>query len=56
MLLKSRSSFVTFMPNKPDKCDVKFWVLADVETRYVSNINVYLGTQEKKAARWCSSC
>ena len=48
MPLKSRCSFVTFMPNKPDKYGVKFWVLADVETKYVSNINVYLGAQEKE--------
>ena len=48
MPLKSRCSFVTFMPNKPDKCDVKLWVLADVETKYVSNIDVYLGAQEKE--------
>ena len=36
------------MPNKPDKYDVKLWVLANVETKYVSNIDVYLGTQEKE--------
>ena len=48
MLLKSRCSFVTFMQNKPDKYDVKFWVLANVETKYVSNIDVYLGAQEKE--------
>ena len=48
MPLKSRCSFVTFMPNKPDKYGVKFWVLTDVETKYVSNIDVYLGAQEKE--------
>ena len=37
------------MPNKPDKYGVKFWVLADVETKYVSNIDVYLGAQEKNS-------
>ena len=36
------------MPNKPDKYGVKFWVLTDVETKYVSNIDVYLGTQQKE--------
>ena len=36
--LKSRCSFVTFMPNNPDKYGVKFLVLADVETKYVSNM------------------
>ena len=48
MPLKSRCSFVTFMPNKPDKYGVKFWVLADVETKYVSNTDVYLGAQKKE--------
>ena len=48
MPLKSRCSFVTFMPSKPDKYGVKFWVLADMETKYVSNIDVYLGAQEKE--------
>ena len=48
MPLKSRCSFVTFMPNNPDKYGVKFWVLTDVETKYVSNIDVYLGAQEKE--------
>ena len=32
MPLKSHCSFVTFMPSKPDKYGVKFWVLAHVET------------------------
>ena len=36
------------MPNKPDEYGVKFWVLADVETKYFSNIDVYLGAQEKE--------
>ena len=36
MPLKLRCSFVTFMPNKPDKYGVKFWVLTDVETMYVN--------------------
>ena len=48
MPLKWRCSFVTFMPNKPDKYGVKFWILADVETKYVLNIDVYLGAQEKE--------
>ena len=36
------------MSNKPNKYSVKFRVLADVETKYVSNIDVYLGAQEKE--------
>ena len=46
--VKSRCSFISFMPNKPDKYGVKFWVLVDVETKYVSNIIPYLGAQEKE--------
>ena len=48
MPLKLRCFFVTFMPNKPDKYGGKCWVLTDVETKYVSNIDVYLEAQEKK--------
>ena len=48
MLLKSRCSFVTFMSNKPDKNGVKFLILTDVEAKYVSNTDDYLGAQEKK--------
>ena len=48
MPLKSRCSFVTSMANKPNKYGEKFWVLTDVETKYVSNIDVYLGAQEKE--------
>ena len=36
------------MPNKPDKYGIKFWVLVDVKSKYVSNIFPYLGAQEKE--------
>lgn len=48
MPLKSRCSFITFMPNKPDKYGIKFWVLVDVKSKYVANITPYLGAQEKE--------
>ena len=48
MPMKSRGFFVTFMPNMPGKYGVKFWVLVDVETKYASNIDVYLGAQKKE--------
>ena len=48
MPLKSRCSFITFMPNKPDKYGIKFWVLVDVEAKYVANITPYLSAQEKE--------
>ena len=48
MPVKSRCPFIIFMPNKPDKCGIKFLVLADVETKYVANIAPYLGAQERQ--------
>ena len=48
MPLKSRCSFITFMPNKLDKYGIKFWVLVDVKAKYVANITPYLGAQEKE--------
>ena len=35
------------MPNKPDKYGIKFWVIVDVNSKYVFNIIPYLGAQEK---------
>lgn len=34
------------MPNKPDKFGLKFWLLVDVESKYVFNILPYLGKDE----------
>ena len=48
MPVKSRCPFSTLMPNKPEKYGIKFWVLADVETKYVANIIPYLGAQERE--------
>ena len=45
---KSRCSFITFMPNKPDKYGIKFWVLVNVKAKYVANITLFLGAQEKE--------
>ena len=45
---KSWCFFITFMPNKPDKYGIKFWVLVDVKAKYVANITPYLGAQEKE--------
>ena len=33
MPLKSRCSFIIFMPNKPDKYGIKFWILLDVKAK-----------------------
>ena len=36
------------MPNKPDKFGMKFWVLAEVSSKYVCNILPSLGALEKE--------
>ena len=48
MPVKSRCPFITFMPKKPDKYGIKFWVSEDVETKRVANIILYLGAQERE--------
>ena len=48
MPVKSHCPFIAFMPNKPDKYGIKFWVLVDVETKYVANILLYLGAQKQE--------
>jgi len=47
--LKARCGFTVFMPNKPDKYGLKFWLLCEVNSKYVVNIMPYLGAQEKAA-------
>ena len=31
---KARCRFTQYMPNKPDKFGIKFWVLADLKAKY----------------------
>lgn len=45
---KCRCRFTQYMPNKPDKFGIKFWVLADAETKYVCNIQPYLGKDDSR--------
>lgn len=40
---KSRCPFTQFLPNKPDKYGIKFFLLVDVETKYLCNGFPYLG-------------
>lgn len=37
-----------YMPNKPDKFGIKFWILTDLETKYCLNIMPYLGKDETR--------
>ena len=45
--MKNRCPFIVFMPNKPDKFGLKFWVLAEVKSKYVCNLLPYLEALEK---------
>lgn len=47
MPLKCRCRFIVYMPNKPDKFGMKFWLLVDNLTKYVFNVLPYLGGMEK---------
>ncbi|XP_035226305.1 piggyBac transposable element-derived protein 4-like [Stegodyphus dumicola] len=45
---KARCKFIQYMPNKPDKFGIKFWMLVDVDSKYMCNAFPYLG---KNASR-----
>ena len=47
---KNRCSFIQFMPNKPGEFGLKFWVLADLSTKYVCNMIPFLGKSEDKSS------
>ena len=40
---KGRIFFLQYLPKKPIKWGIKVWVLADVDTGYVCNYDIYLG-------------
>ena len=46
--MKNRCPFIAYMPNKPDKFGIKFWMLTEVDSKYVYNILQYLGALERK--------
>ena len=39
----SSCKFIQYMPNKPDKFSIKFWMAVDVESKYLYNGFSYLG-------------
>lgn len=45
---KARCRFTQYMSNKPDKFGLKFWMLADVNSKYVLNAFPYLGKDEQR--------
>ena len=42
-LCKTRCPFIQYMPNKPDKFGIKFWLLVKVSSKYFCNGKPYLG-------------
>ena len=47
---RSRCSFTQYMPNKPDKFGIKFWMLSEVDSKYIYNCFPYLGKHEEKSS------
>ncbi|KAK7881439.1 hypothetical protein WMY93_029848 [Mugilogobius chulae] len=45
---KARCRFTQYMANKPDKFGIKFWVVAEVTTKYFLNAFPYLGKDEAR--------
>ncbi|XP_032364546.1 uncharacterized protein LOC116678920 [Etheostoma spectabile] len=45
---KARCKFIQYMGNKPDKFGIKFWLAADVQSKYMLNGAPYLGKEESK--------
>ena len=40
---ETRCPFIQFMPKKPDKLGIKFWLLVDAKSKYLCNGKPYLG-------------
>lgn len=47
---KTRCPFTQYMPNKPDKFGIKFWMLADSSSKYKCNAMPYLGKDDSRSA------
>ena len=45
---KTRYRFIQYMPKKPDKFGIKFWMAVDAETEYLFNGFPYLGKDETR--------
>jgi hypothetical protein len=45
---RGRCSFIQFMPSKPAKYGLKFWILCDAETYYCSHIILYTGKDDSR--------
>ena len=47
---KARCRFTQYMPNKPDKFGIKFWMAADVKTKYILSSFPYMGKDDSRPA------
>ena len=45
---KSPCGYTQYMPNKPDKFCIKFWLTVDVESKYILYFIPYLGKDESR--------
>ena len=43
---KAKCRLIQYMPDKPDKFGIKFWMAVDAETKYLCNSFPYLGKYE----------
>ena len=46
--IKVKCRFTQYMPNKPNKFGIKFWLASDVKSKYVVNAFPYLGKDEMR--------
>lgn len=46
--MKTRCRFIQYMPKKPDKFGIKFWLATDVHSKYLLNGFPYLGKDETR--------
>ena len=44
---KARCRFTQYLPNKPGKFGIRFWLASDIQIKYVVNGFPYLGKSEK---------
>ena len=45
---KARCKFTQYMPSKPGKFGIKFWIIADCKSKYMLNSLPYLGKDESR--------
>lgn len=45
---KSRCRFTQYIPTKPDKFGIKFWLAVDVDSKFILNAIPYLGKDEER--------